>query len=345
MPIPREFVDYAHEVFSKLWMNKLWRFVKTDEPARWVEYEGFNFAVSNRRKLSMSITPMFCKSFLTTTKSFIAIPYDAVPAKAPPYTCGDTDPVSFDVIVPYELEVAVYYTDTTKVPVTSISTFRLMLKEEYPKTMHALHTSLSVFLHGRNYYRYVHTFYSESLVAKTMALLTLFAVQSTEFQFGLAYVVDKFYEYIGIPTTRTPCYTQAEARFEVAKHAYNRDNVDYVMAFYLPRYYYVPEEFADRIKPRVREEIEYIEDVLGLKPGSVGGVGVEHYALHYYPEAHALHRAYPDLFPTPLDAVKYIRWSYIVSDVSLAIERRARRELVEGHTITGFKDPIAVLEY
>lgn len=349
MNIPREFVNYVIELLSRHWKGRLWRFVGYDEPAKWVAYGGFSFKKSTMKKLSMSMTPIFCKACtFGATTSFIEIPVENVKARAVTYTCGIYDALTGDMIFPFEFEMSVYEVDEKPyVPANLIEEFRLMKDYPYSKSTYCLHSCLSLCLHGKNYYRHIHTIYPEKVVLDLIALVIVFLEQDKKVKSALGYGIDKFSEYMGFNVTRAPCYAKAEAEFEVGKKYYDYEKaVKYATWTYtLSHFFFVPKSFLDKYEEYLKNEVEHIIDLLNLpKRKAVPEFVEEQYLAEAYPQARYLHIKYPDLFPTALDAAKFYRWQYIVDDMLIASFKRDKEEKFYGITVRDITDPIGVIE-
>jgi hypothetical protein len=310
LSIPEPLVEYFTGFIESLSLGaytRLYRYGTCFESSLWVAYEGFDLTKSDMRKMCTSLSPIVPTMALPEGRvlliEFHSWVYDE--ARAVPYT-RDDDPITGDHLVPYELELSVYYApergyETKFISFRHISKARIVRGVDVGETSYKKAKSLPIFIHGRSYARYPYTLLSEDLLVKQLAITTVL-YEDKKMRYAFAYAWDKYWEDLG-RLSAMPMYSKAIAGYETAHHQtyYCESTVRYVCSRS-----FIPEKVVNEILPKIGREIKYIYALVGQEVGV--GWGIMSAQYHASERAYRLYAMYPDLFENPEQAEALLKW-------------------------------------
>lgn len=308
---------------------------ETTEPGYWIAYNGFNFEMTNTKKLPFTISPVISFYHMKSPASFIVVNLDnATNFLAMSYTAAlkqgyaveYEDPVTKTPAYPEELEVSVYIdSETRAILMDEVNYSRLMrLEESIPESVYYAHKSLCYRIHHRSYARYHYT-----LIKKRKTLISLLAIlylnnKDSRFTMDFSIAWDRYWERLG-KLNSVPNYEN------VFNHPRYRDNYksrhllddifEYAFYRFANEYCLLPARIIKLIINDVHEECLYILNLLQAELPEVGLFPMPQppqEEMEIYPDwAYSISAMHPDLFPTPRDVVRIVRSDPFITPESL----------------------------
>jgi len=332
--IPESYIDYFSKFLDSLvnmFSGRLYRYITPSESVFWVAYDGFHLGRTYTKKISMTLSPVLCTESVQGLRGvWLELTGDFYEwAKAVPYT-REYDPVTEDMLVPYEFELAVYAKDYERkvreerpslsssevkeyliISISDLSMARFLseaLKEGVNERDYFKLKVLPEYVHGVAYSRNPFKMLPRRLLVQQLAIVTV-AMYDAKMRYATAYAWD-WYWYrserkmlSGRPDFEGALTFYEEHRFIKTYYASNIETA--CMHTYIPLD--VCRELIDEIANEITGIYNMFDVEVKFTDSRVRAEPVER-ARTVAREALTLYTSFSELFGTPYEAEHFLKW-------------------------------------
>jgi len=259
---PKELVEYFQSFIDRTraeTKDNLFRYARPPESAYWTAYDKFDITRAGIKKMCTTLFPMLNIDSLSTDRIVYIIFGSFLFDYAKPVSYSYySDPITGDILVPREFEVSVYAQDLREVNMNFINVVRFHRFVKVSESEYRKAKSLPIYLYGKVYSRYSHTFVSERLLIKYLAIQYVLRYDS-KMTGVFMYAWDKYWEdqgKIAYPPNYAKTYSHYIGNPYDPRIIMGRihDLCEYVM---------LPEHKCLEVKDKVVEEIKNIYGLVG----------------------------------------------------------------------------------